>query len=186
MNKIEVISLNEKNSEVIENKIIETIEEAVTFFPKETWDIIEYLGKVELKCDIKLFLKNIKLHGYSFQKVLSKIREVKKTLKIKDLTVAVTENPIVYLEHSILNNKIIKKTLIIHDYFNQELGVISLFKIKKELYAKIAAHGLGHSKGLTHHFKPIGLMYINITREPIKINAFCEDCLTAIKKAENS
>ncbi|MHA1239063.1 MAG: hypothetical protein ACTSSJ_07525 [Candidatus Odinarchaeia archaeon] len=184
MSKIEVLTIkNNSDNHPTESELLKTIEKAVKYFPKGIWDAIEYLGSINLDCDLKLVIKGKILSGYLFQKTISKIRKIKENLKINELTMAVTFNPIIYLYYKIINGKLEKIVNLVHDYVNKHVGVISLFEIDSKLHPKVAAHGLGHSKGLEHHFKPVDLMYVNILKEmPKHADVFCPECTSKLQK----
>jgi hypothetical protein len=67
---------------------------------------------------------------------------------------------------------------LVHDYVDERIGVVSLFRINKGSSSKVVAHGLGHNRGLRHHQEPIDLMYSGLLRTPtLRVEGFCKVCL---------
>jgi predicted Zn-dependent protease len=121
--------------------------------------------------------------AFIFSHLLRKIKEVKSTLKTEDLLLAVTHDPVIVTYHRFEVDRFKRTINIVHDYVSSEVGMISLYETDEDATAKIAAHGLGHNQGLTHHTEPIDLMYGGLLHgRSIKIDGFCNQCQRKLKK----
>lgn len=163
-----------------ENKqdVAKIIEDASSYFPKETWDDVEWLAKLVLKHDLVITIEGESRGGFLFEKLTTEIRKIKRSNGLINLLLGITPDPIV-AAYYFLDGRQLKRTLhLVHDYVDARIGVVSLFRINRESSSKVVAHGLGHSRGLHHHCEPIDLMYSELLTTPtLKVEGFCKVCL---------
>ena len=179
---IDTLTINEehKNSE----ETLEIIWKALEYFPKSLWRGVNYLGNVNMKHDIKIRVESKdSIYGaFNFNKLIKRVRKIRELLQVKDILLAVTRDPIIALYYAFNFDGVSRMANLVHDYFSKDVGVVSFFRVKRdEDAAKVVAHGLGHSKGLRHHVKPIDLMYEGLLKcSNLRNEGFCNECLKRI------
>lgn len=176
MLSIEMLSINDacKNLE----DFLEIVWRAVEYFPKGVWDEVKYLGNIVIKHDIKIEINGAFYEAFIFNNLLDKVKRVRMAIKAKDLLLAVTGDPVVAIYSRLGSRGVRRMATLVHDYVSTDIGIISLFAIKGESASMVAAHGLGHSRGLRHHSKPIDLMYEGLLEnKTLDKEGFCESCL---------
>jgi len=181
MQSLDMLTINEelKNSE----DLAEIMWKAFSYFPRGIWEGVNYVGNINVKCHLKIRSKQEVYGAFIFSQLLRKIKEVKSTLKTEDLLLAVTHDPVIVTYHRFEVDRFKRTINIVHDYVSSEVGMISLYETDEDATAKIAAHGLGHNQGLTHHTEPIDLMYGGLLHgRSIKIDGFCNQCQRKLKK----
>lgn len=158
--------------------VVRIVEDAVRYFPKETWDDVECLAKLVLKYDVMITTEGESRGGFLFEKLTKEIRRIKRSNGLINLLLGITPDPIVAVYY-FLDGRRLKRTLhLVHDYVDAKIGVVSLFRIDQESSSKVIAHGLGHSRGLHHHCEPVDLMYSKLLATPtLKVEGFCKVCL---------
>lgn len=186
MPSIEMLTVNEAYRSV--EDILEILSRALEYFPKGLWDGIDYLGNINMKYDVKVRFKEATYGAFILSNFIEKIRKIRRILQIKDLLLAVTQDPVIDVYPMLDYEKIRRVARLIHDFVSTDIGVVSLFNIEGEGAIKVTAHGLGHNRGLRHHNEPIDLMYEGLLRQrTISNEGFCSDCLKKIlaKKEES-
>lgn len=179
MPSIEMLTINETHEDVEE--IINIIWRAIEYFPNGLWNEINYLGNANIRYDVKVKFKETMYSAFIFDRLIEKIRRIKRTLQIRDLLLAVTRDPVIAVYHRLEAKKIRRAANIVYDYMSTDVGIVSLFNIEEKAATKVTAHGLGHSRGLRHHTKPIDIMYERLLGEEMLMrDGFCNDCLRRI------
>ncbi|NIR87662.1 hypothetical protein GWO13_08935 [Candidatus Bathyarchaeota archaeon] len=178
---LDVLTINEKPKN--KENLLEIIYQAFCYFPQGIWQGIKYQGNINVKHDLKIKSKE-KIYGaFIFNSLMVRIREKKNTLNSQGLLLAVTHDPVIAIYHRFESDRFKKIVNLIRDYVIKDVGMVSLFEVKKEAATKISAHGLGHNKGLKHHAEPIDLMYARLLDGyPIKKEGFCNKCQRKLKK----
>ena len=176
---IDVLTINEGPRGV--EGLLDIVEKAGEYFPRGSWEEIEYLGNLSVERDVRI-ASNKKLYdALIFEKVVKKIRGVRGALKARELLLGVTRDPVVDIRFRFEAGTIRRSANLVHDYVTSDIGVVSLFKIDEDAGEKLTAHGLGHSRGLSHHSDPIDLMYIGLLRNPEVREPFCRECVDRLK-----
>lgn len=175
-----MLTINEmKNRE----DLIEVIWKAFDYFPKGRWGGVKFLGNINMEHDLEISSKEEIYSAFIFNNLLGKIRELKNMLKIDDLLLALTFDPVVVIYHRLMSNGFGRIVNLVRDYVSKDVGMISLFEIDEKTGVKIAAHGLGHNQGLNHHEEPIDFMYVGLLNgSQIKKNGFCDDCQKKLER----
>lgn len=175
MQSLDMLTINEE----LKNKedLIEIMWKAFNYFPEGIWKGVNYLGNINVKHDLKIKSKE-EVHGaFIFSNLMRKTREMKNMLKGEDLLLAVTHDPVIVTYHRFELERFKRIINLVYDYVSNDVGMISFFETEEKATAKIAAHGLGHNQGLSHHAEPIDLMYLRLLNGyPIKIDGFCAEC----------
>jgi hypothetical protein len=181
---LNVVTVNEE----LESKedLLEVIWRALEYFPGGLWEGANYLGNLDIKYDLKIKSKGNIYGAFTLSRLMEKIGRVRRMLQIKDLLLAVTCDPIITVYHRFEGEGFKQIANLVYDYVSREIGVVSLFRIGTEhdvTAARVVAHGLGHSKGLRHHPKPIDLMCEGLLEHDKLINdGFCNECLKKMMK----
>ncbi len=180
MNLINVLAINEEVEDEID--IVEVIENAKDYFPTETWDMVRYLGRIRLEHDVKIAMNEESLGAFLFERLLERIEKIRSSSKPGTLLLGLTSDPIIG-SYIFFDGKNFKKiSYVVHDYMNENVGVVSLFRVEQEKLSEVVAHGLGHNKGLRHHVKPVDLMHPELLRfQRIKLG-FCRFCLQKLSQ----
>lgn len=163
--------------------LVKTAEEALSYFPAETWDDIEYLGKLSRKHDAKIAIGEDSCGAFLFERLTKMFGRIQESYRSIDLLLGVTLDPIVAV-YQYFDGKGFKQALyLVHDYVTETIGVISFFRVEETASSKVVAHGLGHSKGLRHHLEPVDLMHPELLRtSTLQVEGFCEACLSMLTK----
>ncbi|MEM1586623.1 MAG: hypothetical protein QXX99_04640 [Candidatus Bathyarchaeia archaeon] len=179
MPSIKMLTIN--NSDKSIEEFLEIIWRALEYFPKGLWDEVKYLGDAAVRHDVKVEIKGISYGTFILDNLLDKVKRFRRTMKIKDLLLAVTMDPVIIM-FSRLESEGIKHIVgLVHDYVSTDVGIISFFTVRDKNAVMVTAHGLGHNRGLRHHGKPIDLMYEGLLKnKALDKNGFCEDCLRKI------
>jgi hypothetical protein len=158
--------------------VIKIVEDASCYFPTETWDDVEYLAKLILEHDVTIVTGGESFGAFLFEKLTKRIGKIKRSNKLMNLLLGITPDPIVAVYYY-LDGRRFKRTLhLVHDYVDDRIGVVSLFRVNEGSSSKVVAHGLGHNRGLRHHQEPIDLMYSELLRTPtLQVEGFCKVCL---------
>jgi len=178
---LDMLTINEepRNSE----DLAEIMWKAFSYFPRGIWEGVNFVGNISVKCDVKIRLKQDVCGAFIFSHLLRKIRETKKVLRTEDLLLAMTRCPVIVMFHRFEVDRFKRAVNVVHDYVSDDVGVISLYETDEDVAAKVAAHGLGHNQGLTHHAEPIDLMYAGLLHvRCIRIDGFCDECQRKLKK----
>lgn len=178
---IDVLTINEGPNN--EEELIEILGQACEYFPRGTWESIGYLGNLNMEHDIRI-ASNRRVYGaFIFEKLVRKIRKLKNMFEAFELLLGITSDPIVTVYYKFEMGTYERMVNLIHDYVSEDVGVVSLFRIKNESASKLIAHGLGHNRGLRHHMDPVDLMYIDLLNCPmLNKEAFCRECTSKLKK----
>lgn len=178
---LDILTINEdpKNQE----DLVEIVWKAFDYFPEGIWKVVNYVGNIKVKHDLKIKSKERTYGAFIFSPLVSKIRGMRNTLKIEELLLAVTHDPVIITYHRFELDKFKRIVNLVHDYVSDDLGILSLFETEEEVGTKVAAHGLGHNQGLGHHLEPLDLMYMRLLNgDQIKIDGFCDECQRKLKK----
>ncbi|MEM1674895.1 MAG: hypothetical protein QXN24_03920 [Candidatus Bathyarchaeia archaeon] len=179
MPSLEVLTVNEASRSIEE--ILEIIWRALEYFPRGLWDEVMYIGNADIKYDIKVEIKGESYRAFIFNNLLGKIKRIREAMKIKDLLLAVTANPVIAIYSKLGSKGISRVASLVHDYLSSDIGIVSLFAMKDDATTMVTAHGLGHSRGLRHHAEPIDLMYEGLLKsKSLSRDGFCESCLRRI------
>lgn len=181
MQSLDLLTINDQPSN--KEDLVEIMWRAFRYFPEDLWTGVNYVGNVNVKHDLEI-KSNEETHGaFIFSQLVRKVRKMKNGLRIEDLLLAVTHDPVIIMYHRFELKKFKRIVDLVHDYVSDDVGILSLFKTGEEEATKIAAHGLGHNQGLTHHAEPIDLMYVRLLKgDPIRIDGFCIKCQQKLKK----
>lgn len=182
MQSLDMLTINEEfgNSEAL----AEIMWRAFSYFPRGIWEGVDFVGNISVKCDLKIRSKGEVYGALIFSHLLRRIKEMKNTLRTEDLLLAVTHDPVIVMYHRFEVDRFKRIVTIVRDYVSNDVGMISLYETDEDAAAKIAAHGLGHNQGLTHHAEPIDLMYAGLLHgRPIEIDGFCNECRRKLKKS---
>jgi predicted Zn-dependent protease len=178
---IDVLTINEdpKNKK----ELIEILWQACEYFPRGTWESIEYLGNLNMNHDVRI-ATNKRIYGaFIFGKLVRKIRKLKKMFEAFEPLLGITSDPIVSVYYRFEMGTYERVVNLIHDYVSEDVGVVSLFRVKEESASRLIAHGLGHNRGLRHHMDPVDLMYIDLLNHPtLYKETFCKKCVSKLKK----
>jgi len=176
MRSINVLLINGKPEN--ERDAIKIVEDASNYFPAETWDDVEYVAKLILEHDVTIATGEESCGAFLFEKLTKRIRRIKHSNRLMNLLLGITLDPIVAVYY-FFDGRHFKRTLhLVHDYLDERIGVVSLFRVNEESSSKVVAHGLGHNRGLRHHQEPIDLMYSEMLRTPtLQVEGFCQVCL---------
>jgi len=183
LQSLDLLTINDQPSN--KEDLIEIMWRAFRYFPEGLWTGVNYVGNVNVKHDLEIE-SNEEAHGaFIFSRLVSKVRRMKNSLRIEDLLLAVTHDPVIIMYHRFEVKKFKRIVDLVHDYVSDDVGILSLFDKDEEVATKITAHGLGHNQGLTHHAEPIDLMYVRLLKgDPIKIDGFCIECQQKLKKKQ--
>lgn len=183
MGTIDVLTVNEEPEN--QTDLIKVVEEAKTFFQTETWDEVRYLGKLKMNHDITITSGKEHRGAFLVEKLTKRIRDLRNT-ELMNLLLGITQDPII-ATYYYFDGRLFRRTIfLVHDYVSEKIGIVSLFRVK-EAASKVVAHGLGHSKGLSHHYKPIDLMYSKLLSAPaLRVEGFCKDCRGKLKKDQTN
>ena len=182
MQLLDLLTINEE----LKNKedLIEIVWTALDYFPQGTWEGINYLGNMNIRCDLKIKSKGEVYKAFIFNDLIAQIRKIKKTLKIADLLLALTHDPVITVCHRLELERFKRTINVINDFVSRDVGIVSLYKMDEEVSIKVAAHGLGHNQGLEHHAEPVDLMYAALLDGyPIRREGFCNDCQRKLRNS---
>lgn len=176
MGSIGVLTINDEPENV--EDLASIVECAKEYFPVDTWGAISYLGELSLQHDVEIATRGEFFRAFIFDRLIEKVRGLRRPERADDLLLAITRDPIV-ATYFVFNGKTFKRTsYLVHDYVASGNGVVSLFAVEEDASSKVVAHGLGHNKGLRHHAKPIDLMYSELLQSPsLRVEGFCNKCL---------
>jgi len=182
MQSLDMLTINEefRNRE----DLVEMMWKAFSYFPRGIWEGVNFVGNMNVKCDLKIRSKQDVCGAFIFSHLLRKIKDMKNILKTEDLLLAMTHDPVIAVYHRFEVDRFKRTINIVHDYVSNDVGMVSLYETDEDAAAKVAAHGLGHNQGLTHHAEPIDLMYEGLLHgRPIEIDGFCNECKRKLKKS---
>lgn len=170
-----MLTLNERPK--VKEDLLDIIYRALSYFPDELWEGVNYLGNVDVEHHLKISSKD-ELHGaFIIDRLMNKIRELRKRLEARDLLLALTHDPVIIAYYTFEDDGLKRMVNLVRDYVNKEVGLVSLFEMDEETGIRVAAHGLGHNQGLEHHPDPIDLMYVRLLDgTPIMESGFCNEC----------
>ncbi|UCH57490.1 MAG: hypothetical protein JSV18_00800 [Candidatus Bathyarchaeota archaeon] len=180
MQLLDVLTLNQEPQ--TRGELTETIKEALAYFPEQMWEGVNYLGNINIDHHLRIKSRE-ELHGaFIVNGLVEKLRELKRLLDIRELLLALTQDPVIITYYHYELNRFRRIINLVRDYVAKDVGMISLFETEDETAVRIAAHGLGHNQGLSHHQEPVGLMYVGLLDgSPIIKNGFCDDCKTKLE-----
>jgi hypothetical protein len=178
---LELVTINDEdeNSELP----LEILYDAFDYFPSGIWAEIKFHGNINMDSDLEISVREEVYGAFLFNSLIVKVRELKKMLRVGELLLALTNDPVIFIYHQFVSRGIKNITGIVRDYVSKDVGVVSLFEMDEEAATRIAAHGLGHNRGLIHHDEPLDLMYVGLLNG-IKVdkNGFCDDCERKLEK----
>ncbi len=183
VHSIDVLTINEKVEDT--RDLVTIIEDARDYFPTETWDAVRYLGKLSLEHDFKIAIKEESAGAFLFERLIDEMARIKASKRLMNLLLGITPDPIVASYYFFAGSNFKKALYLVHDYVTKNVGVVSLFRVEEEDSSKVAAHGLGHNKGLRHHTEPIDLMYSDLLNTfDLQVNGFCRACTRKLANEE--
>lgn len=170
-----------------ERNLIKIAEEARSYFPTETWDDVEYLGRLGLEHDVEMVMGRDSVGAFLFERLTKLFGRIQESYESTDLLLGVTLDPIVAV-YQYFDGKRFKQALyLVHDYVTETIGVVSFFHVEETASSKVVAHGLGHSKGLRHHLEPVDLMHPDLLRtSKLQVEGFCKVCLSRLNDQRNT
>lgn len=172
-------------NEELTNKgdLLEIIWGAYDYFPEGFWKDVNYVGNISVKHDLEIKSKEEVYGAFIFPYLVRKIREARNMLRIRNLLLGVTHDPVIVTYHRFESDRFRMVVDVVHDYVSNDVGMISLFETEDEVGIKVAAHGLGHYQDLRHHAKPIDLMYARLLNGcPITVDGFCSECQQRLRR----
>ncbi len=173
MGSIEVVTVNKILGQL---DLIKIIEEAKRYFSTETWDDVKFIGELKITHDITMATGKESYRAFLIENIIKRIKKTRNA-KLTNLLLGITEDPIIAMFFYFDGRTFKRSLFLVHDYVSERIGVVSLFQAEEKVAIKVVAHGLGHSKGLTHHHKPIDFMYSKLLNaQTLKIEGFCKDC----------
>lgn len=176
MRSIDVLLINSEPEN--ERDVVSIVEDASSYFPTETWDGVKCLAKLILEHDVTIATGGESFGAFLFEKLTKRIQRIKHSNGLMNLLLGITPDPIVVIYY-FLDGRRYKKTLhLVHDYVDERIGVVSLFRVNERSSSKVVAHGLGHNRGLRHHLEPIDFMYTELLRtSTLQVEGFCKVCM---------
>ena len=154
-------------------ELIDIVHKAMEYFPDKLWDGIKYIGNIDTSHNIKIKINQELRGAFDVNELVKQIRVLRKLLEINNLLLALTLDPVVLSYYRYGADKFSRILSLVKDFVASDIGLISLFDTDEETAIRISAHGLGHSKGLIHHSKPLDLMYVGLLDgSPLRNNRF--------------
>ena len=174
MGSIDVLTVNEEPESQVD--LIRVVEEAKNYFPTEIWDDVRYIGKLKMNHDVTITTGEEHRGAFLVEKITKRIKRIR-DCKLMNLLLGITTDPVIAMYYYFDGNLFRRSLFLVHDYVSEKIGIVSLFRITEESASKVVAHGLGHNRGLVHHYKPIDLMYSKLLNAlTLRIEGFCKDC----------
>ncbi len=175
MSLLDTFTLNESVKD--EEGLIEILWRALNFFPEELWDGINYLGNMSMEHHLKIRTKEELYGAFTVEKLVKKIRELKRRFGTRNLLLALTHDPVILTYYRLEKTGFQRKINLVRDYVTKDVGLVSLFEIDDETGVKVVAHGLGHHHELEHHLNPVDIMYFRLLNgTPLREKGFCREC----------
>jgi hypothetical protein len=172
---LDVFTLNQGSKDRWE--LIDIVQKAMEYFPDKIWDGVKYIGNINATYNVKIKVNQELRGAFDVNELVKRIRELRELLEIDNLLLALTLDPVVLSYYRYGADKFSRILNLVKDFVASDIGLISLFNTDEETAIRISAHGLGHSKGLMHHSKPLDLMYVGLLDgSPLRNSTFCEDC----------
>lgn len=157
--------------------LAEIVGRASELFPRNLWEDVEYLWNVKIDPDVPIEYKKKPYLAFSIEKIKRKMRYLRKILEPPSTLFGITYDPIVVSFSGFENGVYMNLYGLVREDFYGDIGFFSLFDTEEEKSHPLIAHGLGHSFGLDHHTKPIGIMYDRISSVHSEgLEEFCPDC----------
>ena len=182
MPSLDMLTINEELGN--REDLAEIMWKAFSYFPRGIWERVNLVGNISVKCDLRIRSKQEDCGAFVFSRLLGKIREMRSALRTGDLLLGVTHDPVIVMYHRFEVDGFKRRVNIVHDYVSSDVGLISLYETDEYAAVKVAAHGLGHNQGLTHHVEPVDLMYAGLLHGcRIEIDGFCKECKRKLKKS---
>lgn len=165
------------NRDFKEEDLVEVIWRALRYFPDDLWDGVNYFGNINVDHDFKINFRGEIYGAFSFYNLIEKVRRFKKMFEMENMLVALTLEPVIISHYRFEGRNFRRVDSLVRDYMCEDLGILSLFNVDDRTSARIAAHGLGHSRGLRHHLEPIDLMYVGLLNgSSLREEGFCREC----------
>ncbi|MFQ6064134.1 MAG: hypothetical protein ACE5L6_01525 [Candidatus Bathyarchaeia archaeon] len=163
--------------------LVKIVEDASSYFPTETWDDITYIGKLVLTHDFKVATTTESYGAFLFQKLINRVKKIRYSNGLMTLLLGITADPVVAVHYFFDRTNFKRATYLVHDYVDENVGVVSFFRVNEKFSDRLVAHGLGHNRGLRHHTDPIDFMYSKLLHSPtLLVDGFCKDCVWKLKK----
>lgn len=179
MTSIEMLTINGAGRSI--EDFLEIVWKAIEYFPKGVWSEVKYLGNATVRYDVKVGIRGVFYEAFIFDNLLEKVKIFRRAMRVKDLLLAITVDPVVTMYSRLEFERIRRIVSLVHDYVSTDVGIISFFAVRDGATVMVTAHGLGHNRGLRHHGKPIDLMYEGLLEnETLNKDGFCEACLKRI------
>ncbi len=181
MQSLDVLTINEQKQSG--DDLVEVIWRAFSYFPRGIWKEVNYVGNVVLEKDLRIETDKYVSGAFLFSHLLRKIRDMRDVYRVEDFLLGVTSNPVIAMYYRLEADTFMRVVNLVHDYVTGDVGIISLFEMEDNIAAKVAAHGLGHNRGLKHHLEPVDLMFEGLLHgKPIRIDGFCQECQHRLTK----
>jgi hypothetical protein len=178
---LDVLTLNEDPR--IGEVLTEFIRDAMSYFPDESWQGLNYLGNIDMEHGLEVRAREEERGAFTVRNLVGRLRELKRLLASRGLLLGLTRDPVVISYYNFEEDRLRRIVNLVRDYVASDVGMISLFGSDEESAVWISAHGLGHSRGLGHHPEPIDLMYVGLTEgSSLGRDGFCDDCLSRLRE----
>jgi len=182
---VEVLTLNEDTRDGEE--LLEVIWGALKYFPGYTWESVNYRGNLDIGHHLEIERDSRRYGAFLVNRLVSHVRKLKKAFRTDALLLALTRDPVIITFFRLESNVFRNVAGLVRDYVTDDVGMVSLFETDEEDGRRVAAHGLGHNRGLVHHEEPLGLMYVGLLDGlPIQTNGFCVECSDKLEKSASS
>jgi hypothetical protein len=155
-------------------------------FPEGLWEEVTFLGNVNMEHDVEISSKEGIYGAFILEKLMKRLKETKNALQVDTLLLALTLDPVVLVYHRLVVDGFKRIINLVKDFVSEKVGMVSLFEINEETGIKVAAHGLGHNLGLSHHLEPVDLMYIGLLNgSKLEKDGFCSSCNKKLNRLIN-
>lgn len=182
MGLIDVLTVNEELESQVD--LIRVVEEARNYFSTETWDDVRYIGKLKMNHDVTITTGKEHRRALLVENITKRIRRIR-DCELTNLLLGITTDPVIAMYYYLDGNLFRRSLFLVHDYVSEKIGIVSLFRVKEESASKVIAHGLGHSRGLVHHHKPIDLMYSRLLNTlTLQVEGFCKGCKDKLEETQ--
>jgi len=182
MGSIDVLTVNEEPESQVD--LIRVVEEAKNYFPTEIWDDVRYIGKLKMNHDVTITTGEEHRGAFLVEKITKRIKRIR-DCELMNLLLGITTDPVIAMYYYFDGNLFRRSLFLVHDYVSEKIGIVSLFRVKEGSASKVVAHGLGHNRGLVHHYKPIDLMYSRLLNAlTLRIEGFCKDCKSKLAETQ--
>jgi hypothetical protein len=121
------INEEEKNSE----ELMEVMWKVIKYFPEGIWEGVKFLGNVNVEHDLEVNYKENVYGAFTFNNLLSRIRQMRNLLKKDDFLLALIFDPIIVTYHRLISDSLKRMVDLVRDHVSKDVGMISLRSMKK-------------------------------------------------------